>query len=408
MTQNLFSVTIFFVVFRETLEAAVIVSVLLGLVEQIVHEQPDRLATTLVGQASSISTARNNSETTIHGGVPHGNQSHPEPEPDLGLQPHIMRKLRMQIFLGAFAGLVIAIALGAAFIAVWFTQATNLWTKSEQLWEGIFQLVASLMIFVMGVTMLKMDRARAKWRVKLHNAFSGQRVDRRTKTGKWVLFILPLITVLREGIEAVVFVGGVALGQPANSIPIAAIVGIICGLICGFFIYQFASRTTLKVFLVVMTNLILLIGAGLFSKAIWAFQENAFNHLLGTDVDDAGGTGPGSYNVRGNVWHLDCCAPSAAEGWSIFNAVFGWQNSATLGSVLSYVFYWLAVIVTLVYLKFKEGRTKLFGWESASGKRRRHSREARIEKGGEATTGSQQEKEGESAGPASQTNSQAR
>ena len=31
--------------------------------------------------------------------------------------------------------------------------------------------------------------------------------------------------------------------------------------------------------MVVMTNFLLLIGAGLFSKAIWAFQENAFNNL---------------------------------------------------------------------------------------------------------------------------------
>jgi high-affinity Fe2+/Pb2+ permease len=35
----------------------------------------------------------------------------------------------------------------------------------------------------------------------------------------------------------------------------------------------------LTVFLVVMTNFLLLIGAGLFSKAVWDFQENAFNHL---------------------------------------------------------------------------------------------------------------------------------
>jgi NhaP-type Na+/H+ or K+/H+ antiporter len=46
------------------------------------------------------------------------------------------------------------------------------------------------------------------------------------------------------GIEAVVFVGGVALGQPAKSIPIAAIVGLVCGLICGYLIYQFASRSS--------------------------------------------------------------------------------------------------------------------------------------------------------------------
>jgi xanthosine utilization system XapX-like protein len=44
--------------------------------------------------------------------------------------------------------------------------------------------------------------------------------------------------------EAVVFVGGVSLGQPAASIPIAAVVGLVCGIIVGFVIYEFASRTS--------------------------------------------------------------------------------------------------------------------------------------------------------------------
>ena len=69
-------------------------------------------------------------------------------------------------------------------------------------------------------------------------------MDGRTKAGKWALLILPLITVLREGVEAVVFVGGVSLGQPATSIPLAAIVGIICGIIIGYLIYSFASRAS--------------------------------------------------------------------------------------------------------------------------------------------------------------------
>jgi len=288
--------------------------------------------------------------------------------------------LRIQIFAGAGLGLFLALAIGAAFIAVWFTQASNLWAKSEELWEGIFELIAALMIFVMGVTMLKMDRAKAKWRVKLEKAFSGARTDGKTTAGRWVLFILPLITVLREGMEAVIFVGGVSLGQPATSIPIATIVGLVCGLLVGFFIYSFASRTTLTVFLVVMTNLLLLIGAGLFSRAVWAFEEHAFNTLLGADVDDSGGDGPGSFRVQGNVWHLDCCNPEDnldGQGWSVFNALFGWTNSASLGSVLSYVFYWIAVIVTLVVMKYREGRSKLFGRESAAGTRRRTLREAK-------------------------------
>ncbi|KAJ3713162.1 iron permease FTR1 [Lentinula raphanica] len=368
MTKNLFSVPIFFIAFRETLEAAIIVSVLLGLAEQIVYEDPGRFT-----QERTVTSTTDESKTD-------------SPEEDLVVaadeevqRRRLIRKLRIQIFAGAGIGLFIALAVGAAFIAVWFTQASNLWANTEELWEGIFDIIASLMIFVMGVSMLKMDRAKAKWRLKLQKAFDGRtKGDNDGKAGKWVLLILPLITVLREGLEAVIFIGGVSLGQPATAIPIAAIVGLVCGLIVGFLIYQFGSRTTLSIFLIAMTNLLLLIGAGLFSRGVWAFQENAFNNLLGADVDDAGGDGPGSFQVQGNIWHLDCCNPEDNldnSGWSIFNAIFGWTNSATLGSVLSYVFYWIAVIVTLIIMKYKEGRTTLFGRESTAGRARRIRRE---------------------------------
>ncbi|KAK7036554.1 high-affinity iron permease [Paramarasmius palmivorus] len=364
MAKDLFSVPIFFIVFRETLEAAIIISVLLGLAEQIVDN----------GELSRATT------TTSNTSQPDGNRPSEEASEDNQVQRRrLVRRLRVQIFLGAGLGFLVAFAIGAAFIAVWFTRASNLWAKSEEIWEGVFELIASLMIFVMGVSMLKMERARAKWRIKLQNAFDSKvSGDREGKTGKWALFILPFITVLREGLEAVIFVGGVALGQPATSIPIATIVGIVAGFICGYLIYQFASRATLTIFLIAMTNLLLLIGAGLFSRAVGAFEKHAFNQLLGAEVDDAGGDGPGSYDVRGNVWHLDCCNPDNnldSEGWSVFNAIFGWTNNATLGTVLSYVFYWIAVMITLVYFKFKEGRTTLFGRESTAGARRRYHRE---------------------------------
>jgi len=44
MAKNVFSVPIFFIVFREVLEASIIVSVLLGLAEQIVREDPGRIS----------------------------------------------------------------------------------------------------------------------------------------------------------------------------------------------------------------------------------------------------------------------------------------------------------------------------------------------------------------------------
>lgn len=83
--QNLFSVSIFFIVFRETLEAVIIISVLLGLVEQIVHGDIDQLAT--VAQHYQPSLAQHNdSETTT-----------PEGESDTIAKRRLIRKLRFQV-----------------------------------------------------------------------------------------------------------------------------------------------------------------------------------------------------------------------------------------------------------------------------------------------------------------------
>ena len=41
---------------------------------------------------------------------------------------------------------------------------------------------------------------------------------------------------------------------------------------------------------------------------------------------------------------------NGSGGWSVFNSLFGWQNSATYGSVISYNLYWVAVITGFAYL----------------------------------------------------------
>ena len=69
------------------------------------------------------------------------------------------------------------------------------------------------------------------------------------------------------------------------------------------------------------------------------FQFYSYIQLVGGSAAESG-DGPGSYYHRGYVWHLDCCNPetnSGGSGWSILNALVGWNNTATLGSVLAYV-----------------------------------------------------------------------
>lgn len=127
---------------------------------------------------------------------------------------------------------------------------------------------------------------------------------------------------MREGLEAVVFLGGVSLGEPGSSIPLAAICGLLAGLAVGYLLYKSSSRlsgfhvplhsqklrktdgnvpTDLSIFLVASTCFLLLIGAGLLSKSVGYFETYKYSQLVGGDLAETG-TGPGSYSVHGNVW----------------------------------------------------------------------------------------------------------
>jgi high-affinity iron transporter len=201
----------------------------------------------------------------------------------------------------------------------------DLWSETEQIWEGVFSAIASVLIFIMGIAFLKMDRSRIKWRYKLAVAFekshSGSIKDKgeaESQGGKWALFMLPFVTVLREGLEAVVFVGGVrlqvlvclcklicqvSLNQPASSIPLATLAGLLMGGVVGWLIYRTGSTSTLHWFLVSSTCLLFLIGAGLASKAVGFFEYYSFSRAVGGDVAETG-DGPGSFKVQGNMWHF--------------------------------------------------------------------------------------------------------
>ncbi len=98
----------------------------------------------------------------------------------------------------------------------------------------------------MGAALLRVSKLQDKWRVKLARSIESEDgAKRKTAEGrfklwceKYAMFTLPFITVLREGLEAVVFVGGISLALPASSFPLALIAGIACGCLIGYLIYR--------------------------------------------------------------------------------------------------------------------------------------------------------------------------
>lgn len=131
-------------------------------------------------------------------------------------------------------------------IGAFYSLKKDKWSSMEDLWEGIFGLVASIIITVVGAAMLRVSKLQEKWRVKIANAV--QKKDNTQITSfrsrfkvwceKYAMFILPFITVVREGLEAVLFVGGVSLALPATAFPLPAILGFAVGCLVGYLIYK--------------------------------------------------------------------------------------------------------------------------------------------------------------------------
>jgi len=320
-SKKVFNVAVFFVVLRECLEAVVVISVLLSFLKQAIGENDVKL----------------------------------------------YKKLRKQVWIGAFTGVFICLCIGGGFIGAYYGLQNDIFGGAEDLWEGIFCIIATIMISFMGIAMLRINKMQAKWRVKIAKSLVEVPENKRDRfklgylTKKYSMFLLPAVTTLREGLEAVVFVAGAGIttqGAAATSYPLPVVVGLIAGCAAGALLYYGVSYSSMQVFLVVSTCILYLISAGLFSRGVWYFENYVFNQATGGDASESG-DGNGSYDISKAVYHVNCCNPELDNGWDVFNALLGWQNTGYIGSVLAYNLYWLVLIIVVGLMLFEEKKGHL-------------------------------------------------
>jgi len=147
--------------------------------------------------------------------------------------------------MGVAIGVLISLIIAGAFIGVFYKLGRNHWAPTEYFWEGSFALLASIIITIMGAALLRISKMQEKWRVKLAKAMEAKAVTGGSSGGRfkrwcerYAMFILPLVTVLREGIEAVVFIAGVSFSASPTSIPLPVVMGAVAGSIIGYIIYK--------------------------------------------------------------------------------------------------------------------------------------------------------------------------
>ena len=251
-SSRVLTTTVFFICLRESLETSIIVSVLLAFLKQTLTSENDA---------------------------------------------PVYRKLVRQVWLGVLSGVAICVAIGGTMVFLFYHFESDLFSQYEYIWEGIFGVIASIIITVVGAALLRISKMRDKWRVKIAAALEANNGgDASGPKGlrflgeKYAMFLLPFVTVLREGIEGVVFIIGAGLGLPPSSFPLAVACGLGVGALIGYMLYRYGRRRettrksrlksyrggnagSLQVFLVASTCLLYLIAAGLLSRSIWFFEN---------------------------------------------------------------------------------------------------------------------------------------
>lgn len=140
---------------------------------------------------------------------------------------------------------MICLIIGGALIGTFYGLGKDKWAAAEYYWEAAFAIFASVVISVMGAALLRVSKMQDKWRVKLAKAMEekpikGEGIKKSFSKwcAKYAMFMLPFVTVLREALEAVVFIAGVSFSAPASSVPLPVICGLLVGIIIGYLIYK--------------------------------------------------------------------------------------------------------------------------------------------------------------------------
>lgn len=202
--------------------------------------------------------------------------------------------------------------------------------RTEEIFEGIVMIFASLLITYMIFWMLKQKHIARELQAKVD-----KEIHEKHKFG---LFFLTFINVFREGIETVIFLSAATTTSSAENPFLGGILGVIFAIVLGYLIFSGTKSINIKTFFNVTSVLLVLFAAGLFAHGIHELQEASVVPTVVEHVWDINPTQnpDGSYPLLHEKGIIG----------SILTSLFGYNGNPSLIEVMSYLFY-LSIIFVL-------------------------------------------------------------
>jgi high-affinity iron transporter len=220
------------------------------------------------------------------------------------------RELSSAIWAGAGSA-----ALLSLLTAILLTRlGLDLKDPAEAIFEGITMLLAAGILTWMVFWMSQ--RAR-NMKAELESS-----VQHASRTGKWSLFGLAFIAVLREGVELALFLTAATFSSSARQTSLGALLGLGTAILLGWSFFATTVRLDLRRFFQVTGFLLILFAAGLVARGVGELVLAGWIPALIPHLWDLGGV----------------ISAESVPGQTL-GALFGYDASPSLVQVLSYAAY---------------------------------------------------------------------
>jgi len=223
--------------------------------------------------------------------------------------------LTKPIYYGVGLGVLASIGVAGIFLLL----RVGFEGKYEQLFEGITMLVAAVILTTMILWMRNNSKTFSEdMREKVETAL--------TKRQSYGLASLAFVSILREGIETVLFLGSASFTSSGVQLLVGGGLGLGLAALIGVAIMKYSVRLDLRTFFNVTGILLILFAAGLVGRSILEFQE-------------AGVIAP----VVEHVYDINWLINGQGTAGKLLTALLGYDASPSLAEILGYVGYWVLI-----------------------------------------------------------------